>query len=97
MLLKSNGFDKLARLTLIHSRASNITDKDNKMLIGLKKTMQTIECIELALAANGPLTLAELVEECRDQAYAGKLPQALCYLLERGIIKQAQDDSFELA
>jgi hypothetical protein len=67
------------------------------MLIGLKKTMVTIECVELALAANGPLTLAELIEECRNQAYAGKLPQALCYLLERGIIRQDVDDSFELA
>ena len=66
------------------------------MLIGIKKTMATIECIELALAANGPLTLAELIEECRYQAYAGKLPQALCYLLERGIIKQSRDDAFEL-
>jgi len=67
------------------------------MMPGLKKLQATIECVQLALAANGPLTLEELIEECRDQAYAGKLPQALCYLLERKIIRQDEDDSFDVA
>ncbi len=67
------------------------------MMPGLKKLQVTLECVQLALAASGPLTLDELIEECRDQAYAGKLPQAICYLLERKIIRQGEDDSFELS
>lgn len=60
------------------------------------KTITTIECIEDALAASGPLTMGQIVDECRVQAYLGKLPQALGYLVERGVIAQGYDGAWDL-
>ena len=60
------------------------------------KTMATIECIEEALAASGPLTMGQIVDECRVQAFPGKIPQALGYLVDRGIIRQDDDGAWDL-
>jgi len=97
MLLKSNCFDKLARLLLIHSRAVHI-NVEIKMLTRDQKIDETKDCIIGLLESNGPQSIDAIIAECRDQAWLGVAAYAISGLQFDGSIRWNQEDKvYEVA
>lgn len=46
----------------------------------------TIRTINLLLESSGPCCIKQIINECQNQAYVGKVPQALDYLLASSAI-----------
>jgi hypothetical protein len=50
------------------------------------KLAATKQAIVLLLESSGPCCIGQIINECQNQAYVGKAPQALNYLLASGAI-----------
>lgn len=60
------------------------------------KQQATMECITLALQANGPMTIAELICEVRTQAYMSAFALALNALRLGNIVHVEDDGTVEI-
>jgi hypothetical protein len=60
----------------------------------MDKIKQTEETIMLLLNSMGPQDMPAIIAECKAQAFAGKIPQAISNLLSSGKIV-VSDDIFE--